>query len=240
MKLLLISNSTMPGGEYLAYSKNEIKKFLGDKPVTAVFIPYAIVTVSFDEYCEKVEKHFSELGHHIVGLHKYNDPKKAIEDAEAIIIGGGNTWQMVRILHEKKLMNPIREKVFNGTPYIGWSAGTNVACPTLRTTNDMPIIEPRGFECVGLVPFQINPHYTDENVRNHAGESREQRIREFITLHPKIYVVGLREGTILKLENDKLQLIGSKTCKVFKQGEEPVEYTPGDDLSYLMETGFLA
>lgn len=240
MKLLLISNSTMAGGPYLDHPKYEINRFLGDKPVTAVFIPYAAINFTYDAYCEKVENRFSEFGHHIVGLHTFNDPVKAIEDADAIVIGGGNTWHLVRKLHEQKLMYPIREKVFNGTPYIGWSAGANIACPTLRTTNDMPIVEPKGFECIGLVPFQINPHYLDENFRDHAGETREQRIQEFIKLNTEIYVVGLREGTMLKLEEDKLQLIGSKMCRIFKKGEKPVELSPKDDLSFLMETGFLA
>ena len=125
MKLLLISNSTMPGEPYLDYPKNEIKKFLGEKTVTAIFIPYAAITFSFDTYCEKVEARFSEIGHHIQGIHTFKNPVKAIENAKAIVVGGGNTWQLVRILHDKKLMNPIREKVFNNTPYIGWSAGSN-------------------------------------------------------------------------------------------------------------------
>ena len=113
MKLVLISNSTMPGEPYLDYPKYEIQKFLGEKPVTALFIPYAAVTFSFDEYCDKVEKRFAEIGHHIVGIQTFENPVKAIEQAEAIIVGGGNTWQLVRMMHERKLMNPIREKVFN-------------------------------------------------------------------------------------------------------------------------------
>lgn len=238
MKLLLLSNSTMPGEEYLDYPKHEIKKFLGEKPVTAVFIPYAAVTFSFDEYCEKVEQRFAEVGHHIKGIHTFSDPVKAIEKAEAIVVGGGNTWQLVRMMHDKKLMYPIREKVFNETPYIGWSAGSNVACPTLCTTNDMPIIDPRGFECIGLVPFQINPHYLDANLEGHGGETRQQRIEEFMELNPDIYVVGLREGTILKQDNKKLELIGDKFCRVFKKGKEPVELAGEDDLNFLLQAGF--
>lgn len=230
----------MAGEPYLDYPKYEIQKFLGEKPVTAVFIPYAAVTFSFDEYCEKVEERFAEVGHHIVGVHTFKDQGKAIEEAEAIVVGGGNTWQLVRMLHDKKLMNPIREKAFNGTPYIGWSAGANIVCPTLRTTNDMPIIDPRGFDCTGLIPFQINPHYLDANAKGHAGETREQRIMEFIEINPEMYVAGLREGTILKLENEKLNLIGERTCRIFKKGKEPVELASGDDFSFLMETGFLA
>lgn len=235
MNLLLLSNSTIPGQEYLEYAKKEIKNFLGEKPVTAVFIPYAAVTFSYDEYCEKVEKSFADIGHHIIGIHTFNDPVKAIEKAEAIVVGGGNTWQLVRQLHKKKLMNPIREKAFNQTPYIGWSAGSNIACPTLRTTNDMPITDPKGFECTGLIPFQINPHYLDANPEGHAGETREQRINEFIELNPDIYVTGLREGTMFKISNGKLSLIGDRFCRIFKKGEKPVELSKEDDFSFLLK-----
>lgn len=235
MKLLLISNSTMPGEPYLDYPKKEIKKFLGEKLVTALFIPYAAVTFSFDEYCKKVEERFTEIGHHIVGIHTFKDQKKAIHEAEAIVVGGGNTWQLVRMLHDRNLMNPIREKAINGTPFIGWSAGANVACPTLRTTNDMPIIDPKSFDCLGLVPFQINPHYLHENPEGHGGETREQRINEFLEINPDIFVAGLREGTMLKLENQKLELIGNRPCRIFKKGEKPVELSSKDDLNFLLE-----
>jgi dipeptidase E len=235
MKLLLISNSTMQGEPYLDYPKHEIKKFLGEKSVTALFIPYAAVTFSFDDYCEKVEERFNEIGHHVVGIHTFDDPVKAVEKADAIVVGGGNTWQLVRMLHDKKIMNPIREKAFNNTPYIGWSAGSNVACPTLRTTNDMPIIDPKGFDCTGLIPFQINPHYLDANPEGHGGETREQRIEEFIEINAKCYVAGLREGTMFKLEDGNLELIGERPCRIFKKGKEPIELAAGDDFSFLIK-----
>jgi dipeptidase E len=235
MKLLLISNSTMPGEAYLDYPKNEIKKFLGEKPVTALFIPYAAVTFSFDTYCEKVEERFAEIGHHVVGIHTFDDPAKAVNEAEAIVVGGGNTWQLVRMMHDYKLMNPIREKMYNQTPFIGWSAGANVACPTLRTTNDMPIIDPKGFDCIGLVPFQINPHYLHENPEGHGGETREQRINEFLEINPKTYVAGLREGTMFKLENKNLSLIGDRNCRIFKKGATPVELSSKDDFNFLLK-----
>jgi dipeptidase E len=235
MRLLLISNSTMPGKPYLDYTKCEIQKFLGEKPITAVFVPYAAVTFSFDEYIEKVETRFNEIGHHVVGIHTFDDPVKAIQEAEAIIVGGGNTWQLVRMMHEHNLMGAIREKVLTGTPYIGWSAGSNVACPTLRTTNDMPIIDPNGFDCMGLIPFQINPHYLDANPEGHGGETREQRIEEFLVINPEIYVAGLREGTMFKLENNHLQLIGTRLCRIFRKGKEPLELAAGDDFSFLLK-----
>ncbi len=225
----------MPGEPYLDYPKNEIKKFLGEKPVTALFIPYAAVTFSYDTYCEKVEERFAEIGHHIVGIHTFENKIQAIHNAEAIVVGGGNTWQLVRMMHDLKLMNPIREKVFNQTPFIGWSAGANVACPTLRTTNDMPIIDPKGFNCTGLLPFQINPHYLHENPEGHGGETREQRINEFLEINPKVYVVGLREGTMLKLENRNLSLIGERSCRIFRKDKTPVELTSKDDFNFLLK-----
>lgn len=224
----------MAGEAFLDYPKHEIKKFLGEKPVTALFVPFAAVTFSYDEYCAKVEERFSEIGHHVVGIHTFSDKIKAVEEAEAIIVGGGNTWQLVKMLREYRLMNPIREKVFNGTPYVGWSAGANVACPTLRTTNDMPIVDPKGFGCIGLVPFQINPHYLDAHAQGHAGETRQQRIEEFIEINPDVYVAGLREGSMLKLENDNLDLLGSKPLRVFRKGKAPAELEPGADFSFLM------
>jgi len=136
MKLLLISNSTMPGEAYLEYPKHEIKKFLGDLPLQVLFIPYAAVTFSFDLYEQKVAVRFAELGFQVKSIHHFTDPVQAVNDAEVIVVGGGNTWQLVRMLHDNHLMDAIRTKVLGGTPYIGWSAGSNVACPTLRTTND--------------------------------------------------------------------------------------------------------
>jgi dipeptidase E len=235
MRLLLISNSTMPGEPYLDYPKHEIRNFLGDKKVTALFIPYAAVTFSFDQYVEKVQEKFTEIGHEILGIHTCKDPVAAVRESEAIIVGGGNTWQLVRMLHEYQLMEAVRQKVLTGTPFVGWSAGANVACPTLRTTNDMPIINPLRFETFHLVPFQINPHYLDANPEGHAGETREQRIQEFLEINPGVTVVGLREGTMLRRENDVLRLIGGRTARIFKKGEIPVELSESDDLSFLLQ-----
>ncbi|GHT11440.1 peptidase E [Bacteroidia bacterium] len=234
MKLLLLSNSTNPGEEYLSWGRKEIKAFLGKKPVTALFIPYAAVTFSFEEYEAKVEARFSKLGHHITSIHRSWNPVQAIEKAEAIVIGGGNTWQLVRMMHDNGLMEPIRKKVIAGTPYIGWSAGSNVACPTLRTTNDMPIIDPLGFDTLNLIPFQINPHYMDVHPEGFGGETREMRINEFIEINPDIYVLGLREATLLKWEGKNLKLVGSKTARLFKKGQKPIELSSGDDLSFLL------
>jgi dipeptidase E len=235
MRLLLISNSTNAGEQYLDWPKNEIKTFLGKEPVTALFIPYAAVTFGFDEYEAKVEARFSELGHHVTGIHRAKDPVQAVKEAQAIVVGGGNTWQLVRMMHDHGLMEPVREKVKSGTPYIGWSAGSNVACPTLRTTNDMPILDPHGFDTLNLIPFQINPHYLDAHPEGFGGETREMRIQEFIEVNPEIYVLGLREATLLKRVGDELQLIGSRTARLFKKGETPKELNPADDLSFLLK-----
>lgn len=234
MRLLLISNSTMPGQPYLDYPKTEIKKFLGEKRVECIFIPYAAVTFSFNQYEEKVNERFNEIGHTVKSIHHFSDPVKAINNALAIVTGGGNTWQLVKLLHINGLLPIIREKVLNGTPFIGWSAGSNVACPTLRTTNDMPITDPLGFDTLNLVPFQINPHYLDSNHEGHAGETREQRIEEFIEINPETYVVGLREGSLLLIEDNCIFLIGDKTARIFKKGEPPKELSANDDLAFLL------
>lgn len=234
MKLLLISNSTMPGEPYLDYPKHEIKNFLGDKPLKALFIPFAAVTFSFDQYEQMVDARFAELGFQIESIHHFNDKVRAVEEAQAIVVGGGNTWQLVRMLNDHALMAAIHERIREGIPYIGWSAGSNVACPTLRTTNDMPIIDPKGFDTIDLVPFQINPHYLDANPAGHGGETREQRILEFLEINPDVFVVGLREGTMLRVEDDKIELIGNRTARIFRKGEEPKELGAKDDFGFLL------
>lgn len=235
MKLLLLSNSTNPGETYLGYSKKSIKSFLGDNTKNIVFIPYAAITFSYDEYVEKVNNSLSEVGIEVTGIHTYKDAKEAIKSANVIMTGGGNTWKLTQMLQQNELIDIIREKVTTGTPYVGWSAGSNIACPTLRTTNDMPIAEPLSFETLNLIPFQINPHYLDAHPTDHGGETREMRINEFITENPDIYVVGLRESTILHYDNEKLNLIGSRTARIFKYGEEPKELTATDDFNFLFK-----
>ena len=234
MKLLLISNSRLPGQAYLEYPKPNISAFLGETKTNIVFIPYAAVTFSYDDYETKVNEALADIDVQVTSIHRFANPIEAIENAEAIVVGGGNTWQLVKVLHEKELMTPMREKVKCGTPFIGWSAGSNIACPTLRTTNDMPIVEPKKFETLTLVPFQINPHYLDEHPENHAGETREQRIGEFIEINRNVPVVGLREGTMLWVENGKMTLHGHLTARIFKYGQAPVELSTSDDCSFLL------
>lgn len=235
MRLLLISNSTNPGEPYLDYPKLQIKDFLGLQPVKALFIPYAAVTFSYDVYESKVSERFTEVGHDVVSIHRFSDPVAAVRSAEAIVVGGGNTWKLLKTIQENNLLDPIRRRVQEGTPFIGWSAGSNVACPTLRTTNDMPVTEPVSFTSLGLIPFQINPHYLDANPAGHAGETREQRIEEFIEINPEIYVAGLREGTMLIYEDGKLRLSGPRSMRVFKKGALPREVSSSDDISFLLK-----
>lgn len=234
MKLLLISNSTNAGEAYLDYPKYNIKEFLGPDIKKTLFIPYAAVTFSFDDYEAKVQERFDEIGYLVDSIHKYDDLVKAVENAEAIVIGGGNTWQLTKMMQDNKLLEPIRKKVLAGTPFVGWSAGSNVACPTIKTTNDMPIIEPDSFNVCNFVNFQINPHYLDANPDGHAGETREMRIEEFIEANKNIFVVGLREGTMLQIIDKDIQLIGKRNARIFKYQTEPVEIKPGGDLSFLI------
>ena len=235
MKLLLISNSRLPGQEYLEYLKQDIKNFLGESKKNIIFIPYAAVTFSYNDYEAKVNEALADIDVQVNSIHRYASPIEALETADAIIVGGGNTWKLVTILHELKLMKAIRRKVRKkGTPFIGWSAGANIACPTLRTTNDMPIAEPKKFKTLGFVPFQINPHYLDAHPENHAGETRQQRIEEFIELNREVQVVGLREGTMLWVENGTIKLKGEQSARIFKYAQLPYEMTNEEDFSFLL------
>lgn len=234
-KLMLISNSTNAGEAYLGWPREAIKNYLETNKIKKVlFIPYAGVGVTYDEYTAKVNTVFNELGFEVYGIHNQADPIKAIKEAEAIAVGGGNTFHLVYMLHKLKLMSVIKEVVENGTTYMGWSAGSNVACPSLKTTNDMPIIEPESFNCTGLIPFQINPHYLDANPEGHGGETREQRIEEFMQVNQNIFVVGLREATYLLADGNKITLHGNRPMRIFKYGVPAYEVAPGDDISFLM------
>jgi len=235
MKLLLISNSTNPGEPYLDYPKHRIKEFLGDKHVKALFIPYAAVTFSYDDYELKVRDRFREVGHDVISIHHYTDPVRAVQKAPAIVVGGGNTWMLLKLLRDNRLIEPIRKKVRAGTPYIGWSAGSNVACPTIRTTNDMPVVQPSSFRAFNLIPFQINPHYLDANPAGHAGETREQRIEEFIEVNPGLWVAGLREGTMFIIEGREIRLSGPRKARIFRKDHEPLELGEVDDFSFLFK-----
>jgi dipeptidase E len=234
MRLLLISNSTNAGEAYLEHPLGQIKAFLGPHKLNALFIPYAGVTISFDEYTSRVRERFREIGHDLNSTHESEDPVQAIQRAQAIVVGGGNTFYLAKLMQEQGLLDPIRERVLAGIPYIGWSAGSNMACPSIRTTNDMPIVEPESFQALNLVPFQINPHYMDANPEGHAGETREMRIQEFTEVNPGIFVVGLREGTMLLVERQTVKLLGPKSARIFVKDQQPREIRPGDDFTFLI------
>lgn len=234
IRLLLISNSTNAGEGYLEHSKEEMKRFFaGIKKV--LFIPWAAVTYSYDEYENNVQTRFSEFGIEVDSIHHYKNAKIAVLHAEAIVVGGGNTFKLLKCIQQFDIIEAVRNKVLSGIPYCGWSAGANVACPTICTTNDMPVTEPDSFSAFNLVRFQINPHYLDTNPQGHAGETREERIMEFIEEDPFTYVVGLREGSMITLENVALNLKGTKPARIFKKGIAPYEVYPGDDLDFLFE-----
>lgn len=242
MKLLLISNSTMAGESYLGWPQQHIKDFLQSSVKRVLFIPYAGVNLSdkgleasWDLYEAKVSEVFAKLGYELYSIHHQEDPIAAIKEAESIAVGGGNTFHLVYKLHQLGLMNAIKVQVEKGIPYMGWSAGSNVACPSLRTTNDMPIVEPASFDCTGLVPFQINPHYLDAHPQGHGGETRQQRIEEFIAVNRDLYVVGLREACLLLMQDQHLQLVGAHPMRIFRYGQEPYEVNPGESLDFLFK-----
>ena len=233
-RLLLLSNSINYGQQFLEHAVTDIKSFLGSEVRRVLFVPFAGVTRSFDEYAAAVRGRFEEMNYELVPVHREADPVEAVRKAEAIAVGGGNTFHLLRELQKSSLLESLRERVEAGVPYIGWSAGSNVACPTIKTTNDMPIVEPQSFNALNLVPFQINPHYTDEQLTAHSGETREQRINEFLKANAGVRVVGLREGSILRIEGERIKLLGEKTVRVFRSDEEAKEYAPADSLEFLL------
>ena len=233
-RLLLLSNSINYGQEFLEHAVSDIRDFLGAEVRRVLFIPFAGVTRSYDDYAEAVRGRFEEMRYELDSVHRTADAIEAVRSAEAIAVGGGNTFHLLRELYRTGLVEIIRERVEAGVPYIGWSAGSNITCPTIRTTNDMPIVEPQSFEAFNFVPFQINPHYTDEKLTGHSGETREQRIAEFIKANPDATVVGLREGSILRIEGRRMELLCEKSARIFKSDEDAREIKPSDSLEFLL------
>ena len=233
-KLLLLSNSTNHGQRYLEHAAAPMRDFLGSAVREVLFVPYAGVTFTPDEYTAKVRSHFEGLDYRLISIHQTSDPAAAIAEAEAIAVGGGNTFHLLNLVYENGLIEPIRDRVNAGIPYMGWSAGSNLACPTIRTTNDMPIMQPPSFDALNLIPFQINPHYLDAHPEKHKGETREDRINEFIEVNRDTYVAGLREGSTLAVKGDTIELLGPKSIRIFKHGEQPAEYQPDQSLSFLL------
>lgn len=218
MRLLLLSNLKLFKMQYFEYALKPIKEFIGDKK-QAIFVPYASVTQSWDDYTTKVQNALASLSIQITGIHTESDPIKAIEQTEIIIVGGGNTYNLLKQCRENKIIDAICHKVKHDGLYIGWGAGTNITCPTICTTNDMPIVDPNGFDAFNLIDFQINTHYTNALPLNHQGETRDDRIAEFLVATPHYQVIGLPEGDWLVVEDDQSQLYGIKSAFRFKAGK---------------------
>ena len=231
VNLLLISNSTMHGGGYLEHCKHEIQDFLG-KPKRVMFVPFALA--DHDAYANKAREAFVAMGHAFGSVHTYNNKQQACDEADAVFIGGGNTFRLLSTLQHHGLIPIIQKRVLAGMPYIGSSAGTNVATPSIRTTNDMPIVQPASFTALQLVPFQINPHYLDPDPgSSHMGETREERIQQFHEEH-EVPVLGLREGCMLRVHGPSMQLKGTTNARLFRRAQDPVEFQPPCDLSFLL------
>ncbi len=231
-RLLLISNSTLYGSGYLEHAEGEISSFL-----TAVrrilFVPFALA--DHEGYAARARQSFAAMGYDLDSIHEASDKQQAVHQAEAIFIGGGNTFRLLKALYDFDLLELIRERARQGMPYIGSSAGSNVAAPTIRTTNDMPIVEPPSFNALGLVDFQINPHYLDPSPDStHMGETREERILQFLEEN-ETPVVGLREGAMLRIEAGSIMLKGSTGARIFRRGAPPVETLPGANLNDLIQ-----
>ncbi len=228
MRLLLLSNSTNYGGTFLGHAGELLSAFLGTEIERVLFIPYAAVRFSFDDFAAKVAERFNPLGYEVDSIHRAQDPRAAVDAAAAVVVGGGNTFQLLARLYQDRVLGPIVKRVRGGAPYIGWSAGSNVACPTIMTTNDMPIVEPPSFQALGLVPFQINPHYTDASIPNHGGETRAERLTEFVAANSGVPVIGLREGSSLRVDDGRTTLVGDQPAIVFRSGVDPMELPPGE------------
>ncbi|MGP4019881.1 dipeptidase PepE [Saccharopolyspora sp. 5N708] len=233
MELLLLSSSVKHGTGFLEHAMPAVGELLADRK-RLLFVPFA--KGDHDEYVATVQAAVEPLGVTVAGIHRADDPVAAVREAEAVFIGGGNTFRLLAALHRLGLIDALREAVRGGTPYLGASAGTNMACPSLRTSNDMPIVEPRSFTAIGLVPFQINPHYQDpEPGSTHMGETREQRIVEFLEDND-VPVLGIREGSWLRVRGEHAELGGSTGARLFSRGADPRELKPGEDVTFLLGT----
>lgn len=223
-RLLLISNSTLHGSGYLDHAEAAIRDFLGDVK-HVLFVPFALF--DRDKYTATAHARFQRMGYKLTSIHTAENAVQAVKETDAMFIGGGNSFRLLKALYEFDLLDVIRERVDAGMPYVGSSAGSNMACPTIRTTNDMPIVQPPSFNALGLVSFQINAHYLDPDPNSkHMGETREERIVQFLEEN-ETPVVGLREGAMLLVENGETILHGSTGARIFRRGLESLEILPG-------------
>ena len=232
-KLIIASTSTLHGGNYLEYLLPTLEVHFKDCH-EILFIPYARPGgMSHDDYTDNVRKAFYKINKTVKGLHEFENPVRAIQNAQGIFTGGGNTFLLVSQLYQNNVMETLTKVVENGTPYLGSSAGSNITGLTMQTTNDMPIIYPSSFKTLGLIPFNLNPHYLDADLQSkHMGETRETRIKEFHAFN-SIPVLGLREGSWLEVTGDIILLKGNLTARLFRQNQEAIELEPETDLAFL-------
>ena len=223
-RVLIQSSSRYHNSGYLDFAGDQYEKLFGKEKYEILFIPYAKVAGAYDAYEKQVQDAFKPYGHKIVSIHRFKDPQKAVREAKAIAVGGGNTWALVTRMYEAGIIDLIRERVNAGVPYCGWSAGGNVACPTLRTTNDMPIAEPPSFNTFGFIPFQTNPHFISGGTQGLNNETREDRLEEFLWYNKDEEVIGLPEGTALFVTGEyDCEVIGPKDSEAlywFRQSEK--------------------
>jgi dipeptidase E len=230
-RLLLISNSTLYRGGYLDHAEREIRDFLGTVR-RVLFIPFA--QHDRDAYATSACRRLAAMGYEMDSAHEASDPKQVVNAAEAVFVGGGNTFRLLKGLYDFELLSPVRRRVAEGMPYLGSSAGSIVACPTLKTTKDMPVVQPPSFDALGLVGFQISPHYLDPDPGStHMGETQEERINQYLEENHAA-VVGLREGTMLRVEHESIVLKGITAARIFRRGQAPVEVEPGANLAELL------
>jgi dipeptidase E len=230
-KCIIASTSTLYGGKYLDYLLPELKQFFSHTD-EIIFIPYAQPGgISLDAYTEKAAEAFQNINKKVVGLHTFKNPAEAVTNANAIFTGGGNTFRLVNELYKNEVMGALRESILNGTPYLGTSAGSNICGLTMQTTNDMPIVYPPSFKTLGILPYNLNPHYLDpEPNSTHMGETRETRIKEFHSMN-RLPVVGLREGSWLDVQGDTIVLKGNFDARIFLQDKAPYEVVPNTKLN---------
>ncbi|NVK87234.1 MAG: dipeptidase PepE [Gammaproteobacteria bacterium] len=236
-RLLLLSSSKEGNSGYLETAKRPIEEFLAAHQVSAIdevlFVPFAGVNINYDDYFDLVTAALADIPVRLTALHRASDPAAAIKKSKAILVGGGNTFHLLHQLYQFDFFGLIREAVLAGKPYIGWSAGSNIASPSIKTTNDMPIVQPPSFHALQLIPFQINPHYLDQHPKGFNGETREQRLQEFMQVNPDAVVVGLPEGTALKVIDNRVEILGEQPVMLFRNQQKEVAST--EALNHLLE-----
>ncbi len=232
-KLLVASTSTLHNGEFLDYLLPQLELFFANCS-TLLFIPYAQPSgISLDEYTNKVSQAFAKINKKIIGLHTFENPIEAIENAEGFFTGGGNTFLLLDQLYKKNVIQSLKKAIELGIPYLGTSAGSNILGATIQTTNDMPIIYPPSFDAIGALSFNLNPHYLDPDTNSkHMGETRETRIKEFHAFND-LPVLGLREGSWLEVNGKSIILKGSLSARLFEKNKQPIEIEPETNLNNL-------